>query len=185
MEETLHVKADKQVMSLLTINFWSNIVCIGLLAAINLYNLFRGNFGAAAKVAEAGSERLLSPELLLFLSVACIIWLVIRLIHTLRIKHRMEQVFLRLEGGTVSGISLAAPSASSHEYPDGRPFTIDASAMREVFLQDVALIQKQQAAALVIKTEDDTFVVPALAQLNLVRDSLTKLLQDSSASASK
>lgn len=184
MEETFHVKADKQVMSLLTINFWSNVVCIGLLAAINLVNLFRGNFGAA-KAAEAGSERVLSPELLLFLSAICIVWLVVRMINVQRIKRRMEHVFLRIEGTTVSGISLAVPSASSREHPDGRPFTIDASAMREVFLQEVAIIHKQLAPSLVIKTDDDTFIVPGLAQLYAIRDSLTKLLQDSSASASK
>lgn len=185
MEETLHVKADKQVMSLLTINFWSNIICIALLTAINLVNLFRGRFGAAAEAAEAGQERLLSPELLLFLSVACIIWLVFRIISVLRIKHRMEQVFLRLEGSTVSGMSLAAPSASSREHPDGRPFSIDVSAMREVFIKEVVLIQKQQTQALVIRTENDTLVVPGLAQLKTVLGSLSQLVQDSSAAASK
>ena len=185
MEETLHVKADKQVMSLLTINFWSNIICIGLLAAINRFNLIRGRFGAAAEMAETGSERLLSPELLLFLSVACIVWLVVRIINVLRIKRRMEQVYLRLEGGTVSGMSLAAPSASSREHPDGRPFTIDAGDMREVFVKEVALVNKQQTQALVIKTENDTLVVPGLEQLKMIQGRLTQLLQDSSASASK
>lgn len=181
MEETFHVKADKQVISLLTINFWSNVVCIGLLVAINLFNLFRGSFGAA----EADSERVLSPELLLILSALCIVWLLVRMIRARRIKHRMEHVFLRLEGTTISGVSLAVPSASSREHPNGCPFTIDASAMREVYLQEVTIVQRQQAPSLVIKTDNDTFIVPGLEQLKMVQGSLTKRLQDSSASASK
>lgn len=182
MEESLYVRADKQVVSLLTINFWSSLVCIVLLAAINLINLFRGGFSAAAYVADGGYGSLFSPRLLLLLSVGCMVWLGIRAIAARRVKRRMEAVFLRVENGAVSGVSLAAPSASSSAYPDGRPFTIDIGDIREISLRDVQVIHKQQAQALIIKTEGDTYVVPGLAQIAAVRDSLADLLQGFSAS---
>ena len=180
MKETWHVKVDTQVMSLLTIHFWSSPVCIVLLFAINLINYLRNSFGLPADMVENEIGRLLSPDLVLLLSAACVIWLLMRAVKVRKVIRRMKHVYLCIDGEMVSGVSMAEPSVSSREYQDGRPFSIHASMMKDVFSKEVQVVQKQLTPALVIKTEDDVFVMPGIALLNESKIRLLQLLEESS-----
>ena len=178
MEEIWHVKVDQQIMRLLNINVWSNLFCILLLFAINLIQFLRGSSSTTAPAIENGAS-LLSPELLLFLSVACSIWLVLRAMKAKRICRRMENVFLSIEGDMIEGISLAKPSASSREYPNGRPFRLNVHTIKDVVLQEVSILQKQSAHALAIKTDGDTLIIPGIEQAKEIVAHLSQFSQSS------
>lgn len=174
MEEKWTVKVDKQVMSLLTITIWSNLVCVVLLVAINATNFLRQNT-TAAEAAESVAPQLLSPDVLLLLSAVCVIWLAVRTLSTRKLIKRMSNVFLTVDGNTVSGISMAEPSAPSREYPNGRPFTVQACEITDVTSKEKTISKKHVAPALIIKTADDTFVVPGLEQVNETMGRLLRL----------
>ncbi|MDO4572645.1 MAG: hypothetical protein Q4C13_04685 [Clostridia bacterium] len=170
MDEGLSVRVDKQVMSLLTISVWFNLICIVLLAALNLVRFFRGDFGAAPE--EGASGGLFSSETLLLLCVVCAVWLVLRTLNLLRVRRRMEQVYLRVGGGAVSGVSLPEPSRASREYPNGRPFTLDIASLTEVSSKEIVIVGKQLAPALMLKAGEAGYVVPGIANLEEIKKRL-------------
>lgn len=171
MTDQWTVKVDKQVMSLYTITVWSNLICIGLLAAINLVSFFRGD-SAAAAAGEA--RRLLSPDMLLLLSAVCAIWLVINLFSTRRLARRMANVFLTMDGDTISGVSLPDPASPPRNYPTGRPFTVQVRDLRDVSSKEMRITKKQVAPALVLTTAEDTYVLPGIERVHEIKSHILR-----------
>ncbi len=173
MEESLTVRMDKSVASLMRVSVWANLICIALLAAVNIINYVRGNFSASAEETSSG---LLSPDVLLLLSAVCVVWLLIRTYSVRRTARSMENVFLTIEGHTVSGFSLPEPALASKGYANGAPFTLDASLITDVYSNETAIIKKQNAMSLFIKAGDETYVLPGLERIPEVKSQLLRLM---------
>lgn len=94
---------DRQATSLLDITFWSNIVVIALLIAINAVNFSRAAAGGETLV------KIASPELIAIISAVLAIWMGVSCFTAMRVKARLKNVFIRLSETGVSGVSMPEP----------------------------------------------------------------------------
>jgi hypothetical protein len=101
--QEMNCKVDRQVTSLLDITFWSNIVVIVLLIAINAVNFQRAATGGETLV------KIASPELIAIISGILAIWMGVSCFTAMRVKARLKNVFIRLSETGVSGVSMPEP----------------------------------------------------------------------------
>ena len=172
MEEPKIYRVDKQFTSLASISAWTSLACIGLLAIICLVKYFQGGDATA----ESGNTTGFLPlQTMLYISVALSLYLVYRFFAMRKLQMRLQQVYLRIDGETVTGISLANPLSPDHDYPNGRPFSIQAHEIREVELREVRLMKQNTAPAIALQTDGALYVVPALENIREAKQALDLL----------
>ena len=178
MEETEAriYRADKQYTSILNISKWSNLACIGVLAAICLVKYFQSGTTAAAE--SGNTTGLLSLDTMLLISALLSAYLLYRFFSVRRTLERIQQVYLRIDGDCVAGVSLANPMSPDRAYPNGRPFTLQSYEIIDVSVREITYLKQNMAPALTIKTPEDTYVIPALCGVEDARMHLEQLMAE-------
>jgi hypothetical protein len=147
----INAVVDRQATSLLDISFWSNIVVITLIAAINAVNLIRAGTGHDPLVGA------ITPGLVLVVSLALIAWMGIGCIEFKTIKHRLGKVRVMLDDIGISGYTLANPTMRE----EGERFSISYADVCYAGIVDVPISKKHSVPSLKIATAERAYVIPA------------------------
>ncbi len=151
MEQQTTAKVDRQATGLLDISFWSNIVVMVLIIGITAVNFFRAQTAQGALLSNA------SPELVLIVSAALVLYLGYGCFTVMTTKLRLNQAYISIDQAGVSGCSLEKPMMRE----PGEPFTAAFGEIRSVSIVGVPITKKHVAASLKIETADRSYVVPA------------------------
>ena len=144
-------KVDRQTTILLDFMFWSNALVLAFIVVINAINLARVNMGQKALLTTA------SPQLVLLVSFAIILYLGFNCFNALAIKRRLVGVSVSLDESGVSGFSLPSPTTNEK----AEPFAVPFSQIETVSITEVAITKKHMAPSLKIETAERAYYVPA------------------------
>ena len=142
---------DRQATSLLDITFWSNVVVITLLIAINAVNFQRAATGGETLV------KIASPELIAIISGVLAVWMGVGCFTAMRVKARLKKVFLRLSETGVSGVSMPEPMNNKK----GTPFEIAYADVTEIRAAEMHITTKSTVSSLRIVCGERQYDVPA------------------------
>ena len=144
-------KVDRQTTILLDFMFWSNALVLAFIVVINAINLARVNMGQKALLTTA------SPQLVLLVSFAIILYLGFNCFNALAIKRRLVGISVSLDESGVSGLSLPSPTTNEK----AEPFAVPFSQIETVSIAEVAITKKHMAPSLKIETAERAYYVPA------------------------
>ncbi len=162
--QEMNYKVDRQATSLLDITFWSNIVVIALLIAINAVNFYRAATGGETLV------KIASPELIAILSAVLALWMGVSCFTAMRVKARLKKVYLRLTEAGVAGISMPEPMNNKK----GRAFEVAYTDITEIRAAEMHVTAKSTISSLRIVCDKQEYDVPAPEHLQ----ELMELLSD-------
>lgn len=155
---------DRQAISLLDITFWSNVVVIALLFAINAVNFSRAAAGGETLV------KIASPELIAIISAVLAVWMGVSCFTAMRVKARLKNVFIRLSETGVSGVSIPEPMSNKK----GTAFEIAYGDITEIRIAEMHITTKSTVSSLRIVCGKQEYDIPAPEHLQ----ELMELLSD-------
>ncbi|MDD4311137.1 MAG: hypothetical protein PHW41_01485 [Eubacteriales bacterium] len=159
--KNITAKVDRQATMLLDLTFWSNAVVLLFIVVINVINLARVSLGQTALLTTA------SPQMVLLVSFAIILYLGYNSFNALAIKRRLLGVSFTMDETGVTGTSLPNPAISEQ----GETFSVPFSQIVEVSIVEVSITRKHTAPSLKIETAERAYYVPAPEGLKeLVRE---------------
>ena len=144
-------KVDRQTTILLDFMFWSNVLVLAFIVVINVINFARVNLGQKALLTTA------SPQLVLLVSFAIVLYLGYNCYNALAIKRRLVGVSVTLDNSGVSGLSLPSPTTNEK----AEPFSVPFSQIETVSIVEIAITKKHMAPSLKIETDANAFYIPA------------------------
>ena len=144
-------KVDRQTTILLDFMFWSNVLVLAFIVVINVINFARVNLGQKALLTTA------SPQLVLLVSFAIVLYLGYNCYNALAIKRRLVGVSVTLESSGVSGLSLPSPATNEK----AEPFSVPFSQIETVSIVEIAITRKHTVPSLKIETAERAYYVPA------------------------
>ena len=144
-------KVDRQTTILLDFMFWSNALVLAFIVVINAINLARVNLGQTALLTTA------SPQLVLLVSFAIVLYLGYNCYNALAIKRRLVGVSVTLDNSGVSGLSLPSPTTNEK----AEPFSVPFSQIETVSISEISITRKHMAPSLKIETAERAYYVPA------------------------
>ncbi len=149
--QKITAKVDRQATSLLDFTFWSNIVVLAFITGVNIVNFNRASTEQGALLAAA------SPNLVLIVSLALILYMGYGCYGALSTKNRLHRVVLAMDDAGVSGVSLPNPTKNEQ----GEAFSISFDQIYSVSIVDIAITKKHTAPSLKIESVECAYFVPA------------------------
>lgn len=153
-------KVDRQATSLLDITFWSNLVVIAVVVAINIVNIIREGTGGRLLISFA------SPEFVMIASAILCVWMLVRAISALITKKRLKSVFIGVTDQGIEGVSLPEPMKKTK----GRLFSIPFDQICEATIVEIAITKKNVVPSLKIGTTRESYTIPAPERMRFILD---------------
>ena len=158
---------DRQTTVLLDITFWSNAAVLLFIVVINVINLTRANLGQTALLTTA------SPQLVLIVSLAIVLYLGYNCFSVLSTKRRLSGVSVTIDEAGVSGLSMPNPTTSEK----AEAFSALYAQIESVSISEIAITKKHMAPSLKIETAERAYYVPAPEKLKelvqMIADQMT------------
>lgn len=159
---------------MLSVYQWSNLVCLVLVAGINIFQVLRANGLVAAQMADnLNGGTGISPETILMLSIVLAIYLLKTFFEAKHVRKRMKYVCLSMLNDGVEGVSLSNPTKEDIDHPKGLHFSIKYAQIHEVSIANVLLMRRQTAPALLLDCGDMVYTLPALEDIVHIKSQLT------------
>ena len=149
--QKITAKVDRQATVLLDITFWSNAVVLLFIVVINVINLARVNRGQTALLTTA------SPQLVLIVSLAIVVYLGYNCFSALSTKRRLRIVSVTVDEEGITGLSLPNPTTNEM----GELFLVSFSQIETVSIVEIAITKKHMVPSLKIETAERAFYIPA------------------------